>query len=284
MRKTLATNLNSRSPRRVSALTKYQFGVVCDVRAVAGLQHTPHEYVGRWFYRAAGLSALHAPDGPPAAGERLGLSRIQELATARGSGDIDTNRGWEGTMGHLARVAGAVFLACLVVAGKAAAESALSVATMPEEVGLSSDQLARIEAVTQKYIDGGVVPGAVMLVARRGKIAWYKSMGYRDRATKDAMRQDAIFRIYSMTKPIVTVAAMMLVEEGRMQVSDPVSRYLPEIAQMKVGVEKIEAGRPELELAEPDHVMTVQDLMRHTSGLIYGSRGTSLVNAAYVEA
>ncbi|HEY4986170.1 MAG TPA: serine hydrolase domain-containing protein, partial [Bradyrhizobium sp.] len=186
-------------------------------------------------------------------------------------------------MGHLARVAGAVFLACLAVAGRASAESVLSVAAMPEEVGLSSDQLARIEAVTQKHIDSGVVPGAVMLVARRGKIAWYKAMGYRDRATRDAMRPDSIFRIYSMTKPIVSVAAMMLVEEGRMQVSDPVSKYLPDIAQMKVGVEKIEAGRPVLELTEPAHAMTVQDLMRHTSGLIYGGRGTSLVNAAYLE-
>ena len=76
-------------------------------------------------------------------------------------------------------------------------------------------------------------------------------MGYRDRAAKDPMRQDAIFRIYSMTKPIVSVAAMMLVEEGRMQVSDPVSKYLPEIGRMKVGVEKVEAGKPVLELIEP---------------------------------
>jgi CubicO group peptidase (beta-lactamase class C family) len=187
-------------------------------------------------------------------------------------------------MGHLVHVVGAFFLACLAIAGQASAESILTTATMPEEVGLSSDQLARIEAVTQKHIDSGVVPGAVMLVARRGKIAWYKSMGYRDRAAKDPMRQDAIFRIYSMTKPIVSVAAMMLVEEGRMQVSDPVSKYLPDIGQMKVGVEKVEAGKPVLELIEPAHVMTVQDLMRHTSGLIYGSRGTSLLNAAYVEA
>jgi CubicO group peptidase (beta-lactamase class C family) len=141
------------------------------------------------------------------------------------------------TMGHLARVAGAFCLACLAIAGKASAESVLTTAAIPEEVGLSSEQLARIEAVTQKHIDSGVAPGAVMLVARRGKIAWYKSMGYRDRAAKDAMRQDAIFRIYSMTKPIVSVAAMMLVEEGRMQVSDPVSKYLPDIARMKVGVE-----------------------------------------------
>ena len=187
-------------------------------------------------------------------------------------------------MGQLAGAAGAVLLACLAFAGRASAESVLSMATMPEEVGLSSDQLARIEAVTQKHIDSGVVPGAVMLVARRGKIAWYKSMGFRDRAAKDAMRQDAIFRIYSMTKPIVSVAAMMLVEEGRLQVSDPVAKYLPDIAHMKVGVEKVEAGKPVLELAEPAHVMTVQDLMRHTSGLIYGTRGTSLVNAAYTEA
>jgi CubicO group peptidase (beta-lactamase class C family) len=187
-------------------------------------------------------------------------------------------------MGQLAGVAGAVLLACLALAGQASADSVLSMATMPEEVGLSSDQLARIEAVTQKHIDSGVVPGAVMLVARRGKIAWYKSMGFRDRAAKDAMRQDAIFRIYSMTKPIVSVAAMKLVEEGRLQVSDPVANYLPDMAHMKVGIEKVEAGKPVLELAEPAHVMTVQDLMRHTSGLIYGTRGTSLVNAAYTEA
>jgi CubicO group peptidase (beta-lactamase class C family) len=157
-------------------------------------------------------------------------------------------------------------------------------AAKPEEVGLSSSQLARIEAVTQKHIDAGLVPGAVMLVARRGKIAWYKSIGFRDRTAKDPMRPDSIFRIYSMTKPIVSVAAMVLVEEGRMQISDPVSKYLPEMAGMKAGIEKIVDGKPALELAAPAREMTVQDLMRHTSGLIYGTRGKSLVNAAYIEA
>jgi CubicO group peptidase (beta-lactamase class C family) len=98
------------------------------------------------------------------------------------------------------------------------------------------------------------------------------------------MRPDSIFRIYSMTKPIVSVAAMMLVEEGKMQVSDPVSKYLPEIGRMKVGVETSEGGKPVLQLTDPAREMTVQDLMRHTSGLIYGSRGKSLVNAAYIEA
>jgi CubicO group peptidase (beta-lactamase class C family) len=124
-----------------------------------------------------------------------------------------------------------------------------------------------------------------MLVARRGKIGWHKTMGFRDRDTKDPMRPDAIFRIYSMTKPIVSVACMMLVEEGRLQISDPVSKFLPEIAQMKVANEKIDPdGKRTLELAAPERQMTVQDLLRHTSGLIYGSRGDTLVNAAYREA
>jgi CubicO group peptidase (beta-lactamase class C family) len=185
---------------------------------------------------------------------------------------------------HLGRAFGALALLTIATAGNGWADPVLPVAATPEDVGLSSSQLARIEAVTQKHIDAGLVPGAVMLVARRGKIAWYKAMGFRDRAARDPMRQDSIFRIYSMTKPIVSVAAMMLVEEGRMQVSDPVSKYLPEMGRMKVGVEKVADGKPVLELAEPAREMTVQDLMRHTSGLIYGTRGKSLVNAAYIDA
>jgi CubicO group peptidase (beta-lactamase class C family) len=179
---------------------------------------------------------------------------------------------------------GVLALLALATAGTSRAEPVLPVAAAPEDVGLSSSQLARIEAVTQQHIETGLVPGAVMLVARRGKIAWRKTMGFRNRAAKDPMRDDSIFRIYSMTKPIVSVAAMMLVEEGRMQISDPVSKYLPEIGRMKVGVEKTDAGKPVLEMAEPARQMTVQDLMRHTSGLIYGTRGKSLVNAAYIDA
>jgi len=185
---------------------------------------------------------------------------------------------------RLGRGFGALALLAIATAGNGWAESVLPVAATPEDVGLSSSQLARIEAVTQKHIETGLVPGAVMLVARRGKIAWYKTMGFRDRAAKDPMRDDSIFRIYSMTKPIVSVAAMMLVEEGRMQISDPVSKYLPEMGRMKVGVEKTDAGKPGLEMVEPAREMTVQDLMRHTSGLIYGARGKSLVNAAYIDA
>ena len=187
-------------------------------------------------------------------------------------------------MNRLIRALGVAALFFLAATASSRAEPVLPVAAAPEDVGLSSAQLARIEALTQKYIDSGLVPGAVMLVARRGKVAWTRTMGFRDRAAKEAMRPDSIFRIYSMTKPIVSVAAMMLVEEGKMQVSDPVSKYLPEIGRMKVGAEETEGGKPTLHLTDPAREMTVQDLLRHTSGLIYGTRGKSLVNAAYIEA
>lgn len=177
-------------------------------------------------------------------------------------------------------------LALLAFTTTAHAEGpALPRAATPEEVGLSSAQLKRLEEVTQKHVDSGLVPGAVMLVARRGKIAWQATLGKRDLAAGDAMKADSIFRIYSMSKPIVSVAVMQMVEEGKLQVSDPVSRFLPEIGKMKVGIEAPGAdGRPVLRLADPERAMTVQDLLRHTSGLTYGARGTSLVNAAYVEA
>jgi CubicO group peptidase (beta-lactamase class C family) len=178
----------------------------------------------------------------------------------------------------------AILLLAFVTAGTVRADPVLPMAASPEEVGLSSAQLARIEAVTQRHVETGLVPGAVMLVARRGKIAWTKTLGFRDRAAKDPMKPDSIFRIYSMTKPIVSVAAMMLVEEGRMQISDPVAKYLPEIGKMKVGAETSEEGKATLQLVEPSREITVQDLLRHTSGLIYGTRGKSLINAAYIEA
>src|SRR5262249_37944113 len=154
----------------------------------------------------------------------------------------------------------------------------------PEEVGISSARLKKIEEATAKNIDEGIIPGAVMLVARRGKVVWVSVQGKRE-PNGDAMKLDSIFRIYSMTKPMVTTAVMQLVEEGRLQVSDPVSKFLPAIGQMKVGTEVIGLdGIPKLQLADPTRPMTVQDLMRHTSGLVYGTRGTSLVYQQYVKA
>ncbi len=160
----------------------------------------------------------------------------------------------------------------------------LPMAAKPEDVGLSSVQLKRLEAMTKKHIDEGLMPGAVMLVARRGRVAWLSVQGKRAPDAADAMKVDSIFRIYSMTKPLVSIAVMQLVEEGRLQVSDPVANYLPEIGKMKVGTEVAGAdGKPVLELSDPKRAMTVQDLLRHTSGLTYGNRGTGLINAAYRE-
>jgi CubicO group peptidase (beta-lactamase class C family) len=163
------------------------------------------------------------------------------------------------------------------------AQLPLPLASSPENAGLSSERLANIEIVTARHIDAGTLPGTVMLVARRGRIAWFKSLGYRNRADGVPMTADAIFRIYSMTKPIVTVAAMGLIEEGRLALDDPVSKFVPEVANMKVAVETADAsGKPVMQLVAPEREMTVLDLMRHTSGLIYGGRGKSLVDQAYL--
>jgi len=183
--------------------------------------------------------------------------------------------GWKGTLVVLS----------LIVAGTARAEMPVPMAGSPEEVGLSSVQLKRIEAVTKKQIDDGLLPGAVMLVARRGKVAWVSVQGRRDPAQPDPMKLDSIFRIYSMTKPIVSITLMQLVEEGRLQITDPVAKYLPEIGNMKVGTEVAGPdGKPVLHLADPTRPMTVQDLLRHTSGLTYGSRGASLIQQGYMAA
>jgi len=124
-----------------------------------------------------------------------------------------------------------------------------------------------------------------MLVARRGKIAWLNVQGKRDPAQPDPMKLDSIFRIYSMTKPIVSLTLMQLVEEGKLQISDPVAKYLPEIGAMKVGTEVTGPnGNLVLQLADPTRPMTVQDLLRHTSGLTYGSRGAGLIHQAYRDA
>ena len=176
-----------------------------------------------------------------------------------------------------------VALAMVGVAGTAQAELPVPTAK-PEEVGLSSAQLKKIEEATAKNIDEGIIPGAVMLVARRGKVAWISVQGKRE-PNGDAMKLDSIFRIYSMTKPMVTTALMQMVEEGRLQVTDPVSKFLPSIGQMKVATEVTGSDfKPMLRFADPTRPMTVQDLMRHTAGLVYGPRGTGLVYKSYVEA
>jgi CubicO group peptidase (beta-lactamase class C family) len=150
----------------------------------------------------------------------------------------------------------------------------------PEKVGLSQRQLGRITEALSRAIEARRAPGITALIARRGKIAYFETLGVRDPAVGDKLKKDAIFRIYSMTKPIVSVAAMMLFEEGRFLLSEPVVKYIPEFAKPKVGIER--DGRLELVPAPRD--ITVQDIFCHTSGLTYGFRGNSLVQKLYQEA
>ena len=156
----------------------------------------------------------------------------------------------------------------------------------PAEVGLSSERLDRIMEVLTEDSKKGTVPGAVLLVARHGKIAYYQATGLLDPTTKAPMTPEAIFRIYSMSKAVTSVSAMMLFEEGKFTLAEPLAKYLPQFARLKVGVEKADpaGGKPTLELAPAKRPITIQDLLRHTSGITYGFFGDTLAKKAYVAA
>ena len=153
----------------------------------------------------------------------------------------------------------------------------------PEEIGLSASRLARMTASIQADIDRGRIPGAVVLIARRGRIGYFTALGQQDPAASGAMAPDSVFRIYSMTKPIVSTAAMMLLEEGRFLLSHPVSSYIPELAEMQVGTVRRENGEKTLELAKAKRPITIQDLLRHTAGFTYGFMGDGPIERSYVE-
>jgi CubicO group peptidase (beta-lactamase class C family) len=150
----------------------------------------------------------------------------------------------------------------------------LPMASHPEDVGFSSKRLETAKQAYKGDVDTKRLPGAVLLIARNGKIAFYDAVGYQDRASQTPMKKDSIFRVASMSKPITTVAAMILAEENKLNVAAPVAQYLPEFSSVKVGTEGAAPKRP----------MTVQDLMRHTSGLTYGLFGNSSVDQMYRKA
>jgi CubicO group peptidase (beta-lactamase class C family) len=143
-------------------------------------------------------------------------------------------------------------------------------AAKPETVGLSSERLERIATAVQRDIDNKRIAGAVTLVVRHGKVAWFKSQGMMDREAAKPMRPDAMFRICSMTKPITSVAVMELYEEGKFLLDDPVSKYLPEFENPKVLV-KPASGEPHTIPATRE--VTIRDLLRHTSGITYNWNG-----------
>jgi CubicO group peptidase (beta-lactamase class C family) len=150
----------------------------------------------------------------------------------------------------------------------------------PEEVGLNQAGLKRLSAALNDRITSGHIPGAVALVARHGKVAYHQSFGRLDPVSQAPMGTDAIFRIYSMTKAIVSVAVMMLWEEGRLLLGDPISKYIPAFASTQYGAVSDESYT----LTPAKTPITVQDLLRHTSGLTYEFRGATPIHKAYAEA
>lgn len=156
----------------------------------------------------------------------------------------------------------------------------------PEEVGLSPERLERIGAVIEGWMAEDRMVGAVGLLARRGKIGYFETFGLRDRESGAPMRKDTIFRIYSMSKPVTSVGLLLLYEEGRLKLNDPVARYLPELADREVGVvtEDPDTGVKSVSRVPAERDITVRDLMRHTGGLTYGSFGDTEIDRLYREA
>ncbi len=150
---------------------------------------------------------------------------------------------------------------------------------------VSSSRLQALASRVREDVQKGAYPGAVVQVVRNGAVVLSEAIGVQDPKSGAPMKTDSIFRIASMTKPIVSVGAMVLVEEGKIGLGDAVSKYLPELKDLKVGVEKKDAsGTAVLEEVPAQREMTVQDLLRHTSGLTYGFFGRSLVKQKYLEA
>jgi CubicO group peptidase (beta-lactamase class C family) len=153
----------------------------------------------------------------------------------------------------------------------------------PEAVGLASPRLAHIRSVMNRHVAEKQMPGAMGLIARRGKLAYQEAYGMADIEAGKPMQLDTIHRIYSMSKPVTSVAVMMLYEEGKFQLNDPVAKYLPEFAKMQVGIEEKDpqTGKPLLKTMPAKRPVTVRDLLRHTAGLIYGFFGDTLVDREY---
>ncbi len=175
----------------------------------------------------------------------------------------------------------AVMISALALAQTKPGSAGLPTAK-PEEVGMSSERLARIRVAMQRYIDRKEVPGVVTLVARRGKVVHFDALGFRNAEARDAMTTDTIFRIASMTKPIASVALMMLYEEGYFLMTDPISKWLPEFADMKVAAaappaERVGAPYKLVPAARP---ITIKHVLTHTAGLPNTYRGFTVADYA----
>ena len=178
-----------------------------------------------------------------------------------------------------------VTLLATIIAAVASAPALLAAAAQlgpPPGARLSLEKLARIDDFINAEVAAGKIPGAIVLIQRHGKPVYFKTFGKRDVEAGTAMTEDAIFPIHSVTKTVTSVSAMMLVDRGKIALDDPVSKYIPSFAAMKVGVErKDETGKAMLDLVPLRRPITIEDLLLHTSGITYGFYGEGLVKVAY---
>ena len=168
------------------------------------------------------------------------------------------------------------FLLAMSILASAYVTGADLTTTKPERVGMSTDRLTRIGTLMQAYVDQEAIAGSVTLIARKGRIVHFEPTGVLILDTGEPMQNDSLFRIYSMTKPITSVAAMLLFEQGKFQLDDPIAQYLPEFSNVKVLVDG--------NLVNPDHAPTIRELLSHTAGLTYGIFSNTEVDKLYREA
>ncbi|HEV7601147.1 MAG TPA: serine hydrolase domain-containing protein [Bradyrhizobium sp.] len=172
----------------------------------------------------------------------------------------------------------------LIVSGAAPSWADDAVRAAPKPAVFSPEKLGRIDDFFNNEVATGKIPGAMVLITQHGRQVYFKSFGMSDTDTGRPMTPDTIFPIHSMTKTVTSFAAMTLVDQGKLRLDDPVSKYIASFANMKVGVEKKhDSGRPVLELAPTDRPLTIEDLLLHTSGITYGFYGNGLVKAAYAD-
>src|ERR1700760_4148717 len=170
-------------------------------------------------------------------------------------------------------------LLTLAAAPPAGAEGSFDI---PAGAHFNPDKLAKVSEFFKNEVATGKIPGAIVLIQQHGKPVYHESFGVQDVVSKAPITDKTIFRLFSMTKAITAVTSMMLLEEGKIKLDDPISKYIPSFANVKVGVEKkAEDGTTTLDLVPPDRPPTVLDLMRHTSGITYGFYGDSIVRKAY---
>jgi CubicO group peptidase (beta-lactamase class C family) len=170
-------------------------------------------------------------------------------------------------------------LLTLAAAPPAGAEGSFDI---PAGAHFNPDKLAKVSEFFKNEVATGKIPGAIVLIQQHGKPVYHESFGVQDVVSKAPITDKTIFRLFSMTKAITAVTSMMLLEEGKIKLDDPISKYIPSFANVKVGVEKkAEDGTTTLDLVPPDRPPTVLDLMRHTSGITYGFYGDSMVRKAY---